>query len=139
MEHELQQRAPQFASLSAAPAERDIGRTPRERPERTPGAGPVAAPDDEFYRYHSKIYRSSEMLNLTHPTDYAAAWWVLPRWREGDGFAKGDTDPYMLVSISRDPEGEETLSDSEQEPYGMKTMDLATERTIDQLLKAARK
>jgi DNA-binding MarR family transcriptional regulator len=39
-EHELQQRAPQLTSLPAAPAERDIGRTPREYPERTPDAGP---------------------------------------------------------------------------------------------------
>ncbi|MFE1836474.1 TniQ family protein [Streptomyces sviceus] len=39
-EHELQQRAPQLTPLPAARAERDIGRTPREHPERTPDAGP---------------------------------------------------------------------------------------------------
>ncbi|MFD7403573.1 hypothetical protein ACFV7R_13080 [Streptomyces sp. NPDC059866] len=99
----------------------------------------LAGPGDEFYRYHSRIYRSSEMLNLTHAGDYAAAWWVLPQWWEGAPFAKGDTDPYMHVSIFRDPEGKQTLSDSEQEPYGMKTMDIWTERTIAQLLEAAAK
>ncbi|MFE3636108.1 hypothetical protein [Streptomyces sp. NPDC059168] len=99
----------------------------------------AANPGDEFYRYHSKIYHSSEMLNLTHATDYATAWWVLPKWQEGDYFAKGDTDPYLKVSISRDPDGEEALNDSEQEPYGMTTITLSTQRTLDQLQKAARK
>ncbi|WP_189986117.1 hypothetical protein [Streptomyces capoamus] len=99
----------------------------------------VARPEDDFYRYHSKIYHSSEMLNLTHSTDYATAWWILPTWHEGDLFAKGDTEPDLKVSISRDPEGEERLSDPEQEPYGMKTETRWTERTVDQLLKAAKK
>ncbi|CAL9676218.1 hypothetical protein SUDANB105_07903 [Streptomyces sp. enrichment culture] len=99
----------------------------------------VAQPGDDFYRYHSRIYRSSELLNLTHAGDFATAWWVLPQWWEGAPFAKGETDPYMTVSISRDPEGEQFLSDAEQEPYGMKTMWAATDRTIAQLLQAAKK
>ncbi|MGW1531579.1 Yip1 family protein [Streptomyces aureus] len=100
--------------------------------------GWVANPGDEFYRFHAKIYHSSEILNLTHAIDYATAWWVLPHWYEGAGFARGDTDPYLLVSISRDSEGEEALDDSQQEPYGMNTLQQSAERTVDQLLKAAK-
>ncbi|MET7477042.1 hypothetical protein ABZT17_22095 [Streptomyces sp. NPDC005648] len=101
--------------------------------------GWVAAPGDDFYRYSSKIYHSSEMLNLTHATDYANAWWVLPNWTAGDYFPKGDTHPYLVVTVARDPEGVERLSDSEQEPYGMVTVDRWTEQTVDQLLKASKK
>ncbi|MGW2255165.1 hypothetical protein ACWCXH_34010 [Kitasatospora sp. NPDC001660] len=101
--------------------------------------GWVADSGDEFFRYHSKIYHSSEMLNLARASDYATAWWVLPKWHEGRDFAEGDTDPYMMVSISRGPEGEEALSESQQEPYGMKTMTQSTDRTIAQLLQAAEK
>lgn len=99
----------------------------------------VANTGDDFYRYYSKIYHSSEMLNLTHAMDYATAWWVFPKWQKGGDFAKGDTDPQLKVSISRDPDGEELLSDSEQEPYGMKTESRWAENSIDQLLKAAKK
>ncbi len=99
----------------------------------------VASPGDDFYRFHSKIYHSSEMLNLTHATDYATAWWVIPRWTQGADFAKGDTAPFLDVSISQDPEGEERLSDSEQEPYGMTTIYRWTEKTVDQLMKIAKK
>ncbi|MEU1481838.1 hypothetical protein [Streptomyces sp. NPDC005760] len=101
--------------------------------------GWVAAQGDEFYRFHSRIYRSSEMLNMTHRADYATAWWVLPKWREGDFFTRSGTDPYLTVAISRDPDGEEILSDSEQEPYGMKTMTQSTDRTFSQLMEAAKK
>ncbi|MFE1986063.1 hypothetical protein [Streptomyces mirabilis] len=92
---------------------------------------------DDFYRFHSKIYHSSEMLNLTHSTDYATGWWVFPKGRID--VAKGDTNPYLYVSIFRDSEGKERLSDSEQEPYGMTTETQSTERTVDQLLRAAKK
>ncbi|WP_189948623.1 hypothetical protein [Streptomyces alanosinicus] len=99
----------------------------------------VANQGDDFIRYSSKVYHSSEMLNLTHRTDYATAWSVLRQWYEGADFAKGDTSPELVVTISRDRKGVEHLSDSEQAPYGMKTEDRWTERTVDQLLKAARK
>ncbi|MFF4158972.1 hypothetical protein [Streptomyces sp. NPDC001678] len=99
----------------------------------------VAAPGDEFFRYESRLYHSSEVLNITRAPDYAAMWWVLPKWNDQAGFAKGDTDPYMTVDISRAPEGKETLSESEQEPYGMKTMWSGTDQTVDQLLKKAGK
>ncbi|MEU1446081.1 hypothetical protein, partial [Streptomyces mirabilis] len=99
----------------------------------------VARSGDDFYRYHSKIYHSSEMLNLTHAVDYATTWWVFPKWQEGVDFAEGDTDPDLVPSISRDPEGVELLSDSEQEPYGMTTHSRWAERSLDELLKAAKK
>ncbi|MER6123004.1 hypothetical protein ABT173_10025 [Streptomyces sp. NPDC001795] len=99
----------------------------------------VASPGDDFYRYHSKIYHSSEMLNLTRATDYASAWWVIRRWHEGDDFAKGDTSPELVASIYRDPQGRESLNDSEQEPYGMHTEEQWAEGTVDQLLKDAKK
>jgi hypothetical protein len=99
----------------------------------------VANPGDDFYRYYSKIYHSSQMLNLTRAMDYATAWWVFPKWQKGDDFAQGDTDPRLKVSISRDRDGKEVLSDSEQEPYGMKTESRWAEISIDQLLKAAKK
>ncbi|MFJ1561861.1 hypothetical protein [Streptomyces mirabilis] len=97
---------------------------------------------DEFYRYHAKVYHSSEMLNLTHATDYVSAWWVLPAWDSRDSrplVAKGDTDPSLSVSIARKADGSETLSDSEQEPYGMIAKNRWAEMSVDQLLKAARK
>ncbi|MFF3321289.1 hypothetical protein [Streptomyces sp. NPDC002889] len=99
----------------------------------------VGEPGDEFFRYASRIYRSSQLLEMTRASDYASAWWVLPKWREGDYWAEGDTDPYMKVSISRDPEAEQLLSDSQQEPYGMKTLDVVAGQTMGQLLKAANK
>ncbi|MFI2351017.1 hypothetical protein ACH492_29145 [Streptomyces sp. NPDC019443] len=101
--------------------------------------GWVAEPGDDFFRYASRIYRSSELLNMTRASDYASAWWVLPKWREGADWAEGDTDPYMTVSISRDPEAEQQLSDDEQEPYGMKTLNISKGQTMEQLLKAASK
>ncbi|MFJ5546250.1 hypothetical protein [Streptomyces sp. NPDC093225] len=101
--------------------------------------GWLAEPGDEFYRYHSKVYHSSEMLNLTHATDYASAWWVIPKWRKDSDFAEGDTSPYLKVSISKDPEGEEVLDDAEQEPYGMVTASRSAERTIEEFLKDAKR
>ncbi|CAM5369170.1 hypothetical protein [Streptomyces abikoensis] len=99
----------------------------------------IAAPGDEFFRYDSRIYRSSEMLNITRAPDYASMWWVLPKGDDKAGFAKGDTDPYMRVDISRAPEGRESLAESEQEPYGMKTMYVATDQPVAQLLHRAEK
>lgn len=99
----------------------------------------VADSGDEFFRYASRIYRSSKILEMTRSSDYASAWWVAPKWHEGVGWAEGDTDPYMKVSISRDPQAEQQLTDSEQEPYGMKTLELWRGQTVDQLLQAGRK
>ncbi|GGS93827.1 hypothetical protein [Streptomyces cinerochromogenes] len=106
------------------------------------GPGWLTAAGSDFLRYHAKIYHSSEMLNLTHPTDYVSAWWILPAWNAWDErplVAKGDTDPYLYVSIARKANGSEELSDSEQEPYGMNTKSRWAEMSVDQLLKAARK
>ncbi|MBT2369523.1 hypothetical protein J7E88_30680 [Streptomyces sp. ISL-10] len=97
----------------------------------------VANPGDDFIHYGSRIYRGSEILNLTQAPYYADMWWVTPKWNEQAGFAKGDTSPYLSVHISRDPGGQELLSESEQEPFGMKTMWIGTDQPITQLLKAA--
>ncbi|MCG7204435.1 hypothetical protein [Streptomyces arenae] len=100
----------------------------------------VASSGDDFYRCYSRIYHSSEMLNLTHAVDYATCWWVFPKWQQGVvDFAQGDTYPRLVPSISRDPEGVERLSDSEQEPYGMSTQFHLADRSLDELLKAAKK
>ncbi|MCZ0995250.1 hypothetical protein O1L44_22130 [Streptomyces noursei] len=98
----------------------------------------LAQPGDEFSRYHAEIHRSSEMLNLTHATEYANAWWVIPRWREGASFAKGDTQPFMDVEISLDPEGQ-VLSQSVNDSCGVALIARQAEATVDQFLKAARK
>ncbi|MFE7275402.1 hypothetical protein [Streptomyces sp. NPDC057623] len=97
----------------------------------------LAEPGDEYFRYESRIYRSSKIMDLTSERDYASMWWVIPKWHEGRNFEEGGTDPYMQVHISRDPGAQERLSDSEQEPYGMKTMGLSVDRPISQLLKLA--
>ncbi|MER7187317.1 hypothetical protein ABT404_49000 [Streptomyces hyaluromycini] len=98
----------------------------------------LAHPGDEFYRHHSKVSYSSEILNLTHTTAYANAWWVFPRWREGVSFAKGDTFPYMDVAISHEPEGDKLMSQSEEPECGMTLIRRKFVATVDQLLKAAK-
>ncbi|MFJ8111473.1 hypothetical protein [Streptomyces sp. NPDC096132] len=97
----------------------------------------LAEKGDDYFRYESRIYRSSKIMELTSDRDYVSMWWVLPKWREGSNFEKGGTNPYMEVHISRDPNAEERLNDSEQEPYGMKTVNIFKEVPIDQLLKEA--
>ncbi|GGW24549.1 hypothetical protein [Streptomyces alanosinicus] len=99
----------------------------------------VSGKGEDFIHSYSRIYHSSEMLNLTHATDYAASWVTFPNWQKGVDFPQGDTDPDLKVAISRDPDGVETLSDSEQEPYGMATTQVWAERSVDQLLKAAKR
>ncbi|MBT2452537.1 hypothetical protein J7F03_36905 [Streptomyces sp. ISL-43] len=99
----------------------------------------VADSGDEAYWHSSKIKHSSKMLDLTHAMDYLTAWWTIPKWHEGSYFAKDDTDPSLSVSITRDPDGEEQISDEEMDSYGLKKEVSYTERTVDELLKAASK
>ncbi|MEV5842212.1 hypothetical protein AB0M32_09570 [Streptomyces sp. NPDC051985] len=106
--------------------------------------GDQALPDgaedgDDFIRFGAKIYHSSEMLNLTHATEYVNASWLLPRWDHCPLAAKGETCPKLSVGIARNPDGSESLTDEEQEPYGMATKTRWAEESVDQLLKAARK
>ncbi|MEU2424188.1 hypothetical protein ABZ619_24735 [Streptomyces sp. NPDC007851] len=61
----------------------------------------VANPGDEWVRNYSRVYRSSEMLNMTMPASYVSAWSILPRWHQGLAFAKGDTDPDLVITTSR--------------------------------------
>ncbi|MFF8269623.1 hypothetical protein ACF059_19855 [Streptomyces sp. NPDC016562] len=97
----------------------------------------LANPGDDFFRYRSRIYRSSAIMNMTQAPDWAAMWWVIPKWHEGELFAPGETIPYMQVHISRDPNSREVLSEDEQEPYGMKTRSTAVDRPVDLLRRAA--
>ncbi|MFC9592089.1 hypothetical protein ACFTUC_20145 [Streptomyces sp. NPDC056944] len=99
----------------------------------------LADPGDEFFRYRSRIYRSSEIMNMTQAPDWAAMWWVIPKWREGRPFAPGDTIPFMQVHIARDPDSREVLSEDEQEPYGMKTESASVDQPIALLRRAAEK
>ncbi|WP_327388884.1 hypothetical protein [Streptomyces sp. NBC_01207] len=99
----------------------------------------VADSGDEAYRHYSKIKHASEMLDLTHATDYVTAWWTIPKWHKGSSFTKDDTDPYLSVSITRDPEGEEQISAQGTDSYGLKKETAYTTSTVDELLKAARK
>ncbi|MDX2698293.1 hypothetical protein Sipo8835_08070 [Streptomyces ipomoeae] len=99
----------------------------------------LANPGDDFFRYRSRIYRSSAIMNMTQAPDWAAMWWVIPKWREGRLFAPGDTIPYMQVHISRDPDSQEVLNEDEQEPYGMKTRDTAVDQPVALLRQAAEK
>ncbi|WP_158943676.1 hypothetical protein [Streptomyces sp. NRRL S-378] len=89
----------------------------------------LAQPGDDFFRYHSRIYRSSEVMRMTQAPDWAAMWWVIPKGN--------DAAPYMEVHISRDPDGREVLSEDEQEPYGMKTMKKGVDQPVAVLLRLA--
>ncbi|MGW7450402.1 hypothetical protein [Streptomyces sp. NPDC054787] len=97
----------------------------------------LANPGDDFFRYRSRIYRSSAIMNMTQAPDWAAMWWVMPQWHEGELFAPGETIPSMQVHIFRDPNGREVLSEDEQEPYGMKTRSTAVDRPVALLRRAA--
>ncbi|MFD9339137.1 hypothetical protein ACFWBF_32830 [Streptomyces sp. NPDC060028] len=97
----------------------------------------LANPGDDFFRYRSRIYRSSAIMNMTQAPDWAAMWWVIPKWHEGKLFAPGDTVPYMQVHIARDPDSREVLNEDEQEPYGMKTRSTAVDQPVDLLRQAA--
>ncbi|MFD9619510.1 hypothetical protein ACFWB2_19815 [Streptomyces virginiae] len=89
----------------------------------------LAQPGDDFFRHHSRIYRSSEVMRMTQAPDWAAMWWVIPKGN--------DAAPYMEVHISRDPDGREVLSEDEQEPYGMKTMEKGVDQPVAVLLRLA--
>ncbi|WP_330332700.1 hypothetical protein OHS33_25310 [Streptomyces sp. NBC_00536] len=97
----------------------------------------LANPGDDYFRYTARIYRSSALMNMTQAPDWAAMWWVIPKWREGERFAPGDTDPFMEVHIARDPDSREVLSEDQQEPYGMKTVGTAADQPVALLRRAA--
>ncbi len=99
----------------------------------------LANPGDDFFRYRSRIYRSSTIMNMTQAPDWAAMWWVIPKWHEGRPFAPGDTIPYMQVHIARDPDSQEVLSEDEQEPYGMKTRSTSVDQPVALFRRAAEK
>ncbi|MFB7256514.1 hypothetical protein [Streptomyces nojiriensis] len=99
----------------------------------------LANPGDDFFRYRSRIYRSSAVMNMTQAPDWAAMWWVIPKWRAGKLFAPGETVPYMQVHIARDPDSREVLSEDEQEPYGMKTRSTWVDQPVALLRRAAEK
>ncbi|MGW6985158.1 hypothetical protein ACWGE1_37840 [Streptomyces sp. NPDC054932] len=128
-----QGRVELFASVSFIRADRCklansyVGSIERSRDPDSPGKEHVrdapdwlADPGDDFFRHRSRIYRTSEVMRMTQAPDWAAMWWVIPKG--------SDAIPFMQVHISRDPDGREALSEDEQEPYGMKTL----ERGVDQ-------
>ncbi|MEV7614089.1 hypothetical protein [Streptomyces sp. NPDC089799] len=84
--------------------------------------GWLAQPSDDFFRYRARIYRSSAIMRITQPPDWAAMWWVIPKQ---DG-----ATPYMRVHIARDADSQERLSDAQQEPYGMKTLETAADQPV---------
>ncbi|MFD3468152.1 hypothetical protein ACFWWM_17630 [Streptomyces sp. NPDC058682] len=91
------------------------------------------------FRYRSRIYRSSAVMNMPQAPDWAAMWWVIPKWRAGKLFAPGETVPSMQVHIARDPDSREVLSEDEQEPYGMKTRSTWVDQPVALLRRAAEK
>lgn len=99
----------------------------------------LAEKGDEFFRYRSRIYRTSTIMNMTQPPDWAAMWWVIPRSTKRGSFAPGDTDPKMEVHIARDPNSKEVLSEAQQEPYGMKTLHQDVDQPIALLRQLADK
>ncbi|MFE0200606.1 hypothetical protein ACFW0I_33355 [[Kitasatospora] papulosa] len=99
----------------------------------------LAEKGDEFFRYRSRIYRTSTIMNMTQHPDWVAMWWVIPKSNKRSWFAPGDTDPKMAVHIARDPNSEEQLSDEQQEPYGMKTLDDYVDRPVALLRQLAEK
>ncbi|MBY8845584.1 hypothetical protein [Streptomyces sp. SP2-10] len=84
---------------------------------------------DDYFRYQSRIYRSSEVMRMTQAPDWASMWWVIPRGN--------DAIPFMQVHISRHPDGREVLSEDEQEPYGMKTLNHSVDQPTSVLRQAA--
>jgi hypothetical protein len=99
----------------------------------------LAEKGDDFFRYRSRIYRTSTIMNMTQPPDWAAMWWVIPRSNKGRLFTPSDTDPYMQVHIARDPNSQEVLSEAQQEPYGMKTLDHGVDQPVALLRQLAEK
>ncbi|MGW8955537.1 hypothetical protein [Streptomyces sp. NPDC055709] len=99
----------------------------------------LAQPGDDFFHFRSRIYRTSTIMNMTQHPDWAAMWWVIPRSNKEREFAPGDTDPFMQVHIARDPSSQERLSDEQQEPYGMKTLDKAIDQPVALLRQQAEK
>ncbi|MEV0186496.1 hypothetical protein AB0I54_45970 [Streptomyces sp. NPDC050625] len=89
----------------------------------------LAEQGDDYFRYRSRIYRSSEVMRMTQAPDWAAMWWVIPKGN--------DAIPFMQVNISRDPDGREVLSEDEQEPYGMKTLNQSIDQPVTVLRRAA--
>ncbi|MFE3493985.1 hypothetical protein ACFXOM_24240 [Streptomyces sp. NPDC059169] len=96
----------------------------------------LAEKGDDFFRYRSRIYRTSTVMNMTQHPDWAAMWWVIPRSRQG-WYSPGD--PYMQVHIARDPNSQERLSDEQQEPYGMKTLEQGLDQPVALLRQQAEK
>lgn len=91
--------------------------------------GWLAERGDEFFRYRARIYRSSSIMRITQPPDWAAMWWVIPK-EMGAG-------PFMSVHIARDADSQERLSDAQQEPYGMKTLEVAADQPVALLRQSA--
>ncbi|MGW3151639.1 hypothetical protein ACWDG1_44950 [Streptomyces sp. NPDC001177] len=52
---------------------------------------------NDYVRYQSRIYRSSEVMRMTQAPDWASMWWVIPKGN--------DEIPFMQVHISRIPTG----------------------------------
>ncbi|MGA5038301.1 hypothetical protein ACPCA8_14730 [Streptomyces capoamus] len=99
----------------------------------------AARPGDEFIHHYFKIYRSSEILNLTHATDYASEWWILPHWRNGDGFEKDETDPQIATSITRDRGGNEPAFAPGEGKNAAIGLAAEAEQSVAQLVKEAKK
>jgi len=89
----------------------------------------LAEKGDDYFRYQSRIYRSSEVMRMKQAPDWASMWWVIPKGN--------DAIPVMQVHISRHPDAREVLSENEQEPYGMKTLNQIVDQPVAVLRRAA--
>ncbi|MFI8191469.1 hypothetical protein ACIF8T_22050 [Streptomyces sp. NPDC085946] len=82
----------------------------------------VADPGDEYVRYQSRLYYSSEILNVTRKGRYVTTWRVIPNFSDNLPAERDDTDPYIVAIIAL-PGKEGEYENSEQrkiaERFGM--------------------
>ncbi|WP_143064609.1 hypothetical protein [Streptomyces colonosanans] len=115
--------------------DRSTQRHVRDVPKRFAYANPKA----EFIRTSYKIHPSSAVLDITRKPAYASDWWILPPWRPGASVGKDDTIPFLSVAFSHDRYGRERVSEPEARAYDDQDMEQWVVKSVDQLIKEARK
>ncbi|MEV5428569.1 hypothetical protein [Streptomyces sp. NPDC052701] len=104
----------------------------------------VAGVDDEYIKYHSRIYYSNEILNVTRRPQYVTLWQVIPDFSHRSPPEQDDTDPYMMSIIA--PAGRENkynVPDQQKvsERFGLSSVhsDSAAQASFESLLQTAKR
>jgi hypothetical protein len=103
----------------------------------------VAHAGDEYIKHHSRIYHSSEILNVTRRPQYVTLWLVIPDFSHDSPPERDDTDPYMMPIIA--PTGKEghynvPVQQKISERFGLSSVhsESAAQASYESLLKAAK-